>query len=374
VEELTPCDDGDACTQEGECEDGQCQTLPIPCGDGDPCTLDDCDAELGCVSTPAPDGSECETNDACITGATCQAGICQGGQPITCEDGPCDTRLCNPNTGACEVDALAPEGTVCADSTACTAASTCEQGSCVPGAPKCDDGDPCTVDTCEPSTGACGVEPVTCPLTPDVCAESACSVTSGSCQSTQVPLCSEGAILLEAVFSCPLPDMPLPAMMGPGWSMETLSGDVGFAVDDTSANPPPPLDDACSLNLNNGVDFKSFGDAVTAAIATSPPFSAVGSQPPGDANLTVRFWEWWDTQLDATVDKRFVALVDSTATVVDEVELEKTSPKLWLPVQVKLAVPQPGEYTVRFRFDSVDGGDNGGAGWFVDRVIVVETQ
>ena len=50
--------------------------------------------------------------------------------------------------------ALAPDGARCEDGDACTGADTCAAGVCVAGAPiDCDDGEPCSVDSCEPGQG-----------------------------------------------------------------------------------------------------------------------------------------------------------------------------------------------------------------------------
>ncbi|MEE2779117.1 MAG: C-type lectin domain-containing protein [Myxococcota bacterium] len=52
-----PCDDGDACTEGGLCNEvawneGECVAQDVSCDDLDPCTVDTCDPETGCVFTP----------------------------------------------------------------------------------------------------------------------------------------------------------------------------------------------------------------------------------------------------------------------------------------------------------------------------------
>lgn len=67
-----------------------------------------------------------------------------------CAGGVCANEACDPSTGGCvHVDNADP----CDDSSACTANDTCEAGACVAGpAVVCDDGDDCTVDSCDAQT------------------------------------------------------------------------------------------------------------------------------------------------------------------------------------------------------------------------------
>ncbi|MBX3130782.1 MAG: hypothetical protein KF718_28950 [Polyangiaceae bacterium] len=68
------------------------------------------------------------------------------------ESGPCSVATCA--QGRCST-ALAPKGTSCDDGDACNGIALCDGlGGCVPGAPpNLDDGDPCTVDSCDPVHG-----------------------------------------------------------------------------------------------------------------------------------------------------------------------------------------------------------------------------
>ena len=71
-----------------------------------------------------------------------------------CDDGnPCTDDSCE--DGVCSY-AFASEGTPCPDASACNGAETCDgKGVCVAGTPQIlDDGDPCTLDVCDPKTGA----------------------------------------------------------------------------------------------------------------------------------------------------------------------------------------------------------------------------
>ena len=69
------CDDGDACTTQDLCDDGECGGAPITCDDGEPCTQDFCDASTGCSSAPIS-GNPCTDGLACSTGDVCVSGAC----------------------------------------------------------------------------------------------------------------------------------------------------------------------------------------------------------------------------------------------------------------------------------------------------------
>jgi hypothetical protein len=100
----TGCDDADACTEDDRCSgvDERCLGGPgVLCEDDeDPCTLPICDAEIGCTTEPAPDGTECPASDACHGPPSCVDGGCDPGPEIACEDGdPCTDDHCDPAGG-----------------------------------------------------------------------------------------------------------------------------------------------------------------------------------------------------------------------------------------------------------------------------------
>lgn len=211
LEDGVSCDDGDVCNGIEQCGAGACISGEPPLvDDGDPCTMDLCDPVAG-VSHPAVDnGVPCDDGDACSKVDTCVDGVCIGGEPTTCEDaGPCrDEAICDPDTGFCEAEDLPdgipcddedgctqvdeclggeclgfnpvicpvgggcqgsgvcnsatgictypdlPDATSCSDEDPCNGDETCQSGACVPGEPLAlDDGNPCTVDFCEPGVG-----------------------------------------------------------------------------------------------------------------------------------------------------------------------------------------------------------------------------
>jgi hypothetical protein len=204
------CDDSDACTSGDKCKDGLCVgAAKTDCNDQNPCTQESCVGTQGCKSTPL-DGP-CSDGDACSVADTCSAGACKAGQPKLCDDGnPCTQDKCDAVSGAC---AATPSDAACSDGNACTAGDACKNGSCQAGSVTgCDDKNPCTVDTCDASTGACQVLFNTAPCEDgdacsvgDSCANGTCkpgaekpcadsnTCTSDSCNS-QTGACVHAAI------------------------------------------------------------------------------------------------------------------------------------------------------------------------------------
>jgi hypothetical protein len=154
------CDDGNPCTLFTTCQDGVCAGGENnPCDDGNSCTEDGCDPAVGCINRPRA-GEECDDGDACTVATACDdEGRCVG-RPRNCDDGnPCTTNACDPASG-CTSTPLS--GVACNDGNACTVNDTCVEGVCQ-GTPRlCDDRNPCTDNSCDPSTG-CVFTPNTAP-------------------------------------------------------------------------------------------------------------------------------------------------------------------------------------------------------------------
>jgi len=149
-----PCEDDTACTVTSACADGACKGGdPLVCDDGQPCTDDSCDPVNGCIHASKGDGTECDDGSDCTTADHCTAGVC-GGTGKVCDDGnPCTANGCS--GGVCSFTAL-PDGTACQDGDACTQNDSCVAGACKPGTAKvCNDGNDCTSDACNATTGAC---------------------------------------------------------------------------------------------------------------------------------------------------------------------------------------------------------------------------
>lgn len=227
------CEDNDACTI-NQCVSGECVFTPIDCDDGDPCTVDTCD-NGNCIHTPkdCDDGNPC-TIDTCDNGVCVHSPLCQPDEicadgacepaPICtidgdCDDGdPCTIDTCGVVTLAgdfnddCINDAndVAPFVAVLlglgGDATIgdmnndgatngldvplfaenLVNATQCDAKTCIHTPKDCDDGDPCTVDSCE--NGNCVHTPIAgcgCTLDSDCGLGETCD--NGACTPTSAP-------------------------------------------------------------------------------------------------------------------------------------------------------------------------------------------
>ncbi|MBI5496218.1 MAG: hypothetical protein HY904_14440, partial [Deltaproteobacteria bacterium] len=153
----TACADGNACNGDEACDGaGTCTagTAP-PVDDGNRCTVDGCDPASGVTHVASAAGTACGDGNACNGDEACDgAGACAGGTAPPVDDGnPCTVDGCDPATGVTHVASAA--GTACGDGNTCNGDETCDgAGTCAAGMPPAlDDGNPCTVDACEPGTG-----------------------------------------------------------------------------------------------------------------------------------------------------------------------------------------------------------------------------
>jgi hypothetical protein len=155
-----PCDDGDLCTVGELCSGGVCSPgLPIDCNDQNACTADGCDGATGlCFNDGGPlEGAPCEDGDLCTVGETCAAGVCSLGLPVDCDDGNiCTADLCDSSSGLCINNWASQVGTPCDDGNLCTVEDQCgEFGACFGFPIDCNDGDACTQDFCDGGSGSC---------------------------------------------------------------------------------------------------------------------------------------------------------------------------------------------------------------------------
>jgi len=92
--------------------DGDFQPDPCAnCDDSDPCTADDCE-DGACAHTALADGASCD-GGACALGASCLGGECVAGATVDCDDGtPCTLDTCEASTGCVHTaDAGCGDGT-----------------------------------------------------------------------------------------------------------------------------------------------------------------------------------------------------------------------------------------------------------------------
>jgi len=134
-----------ACQNNG----GTAQCYTPTCDDQNPCTADSIVNGM-CVNTTLTNGTACSTT-LCLSGQTCQAGVCGGGSAVNCSDNnPCTVDACNAMTGCSHVvdNALVPD-----DGVMCTVDS-CQNGAPLHTASNslCNDNLYCTgTETCAPT-------------------------------------------------------------------------------------------------------------------------------------------------------------------------------------------------------------------------------
>ncbi|NUN16519.1 MAG: lamin tail domain-containing protein, partial [Myxococcales bacterium] len=182
-----PCAAVDPCVSTATCTQGVCVGgTSVSCDDSNPCTKDTCQAGVGCLHQATAGG--CEDGDACTFLDVCLNGTCVAGIPTFCDDfNPCTVNSCVPTSGC----VYSPTSGLCEDGNGCTELDICLNGICVAGIPKvCNDGNECTVDACHPVLG-CVFTPTSGPCTDgnpctagDVC-------VSGKCIGGPAPVCND---------------------------------------------------------------------------------------------------------------------------------------------------------------------------------------
>ncbi|MHC4698906.1 MAG: hypothetical protein ACYTFA_19425, partial [Planctomycetota bacterium] len=159
----------------------------------------------------APVSTECDSDGDLCTGDHCDAnGACVPHAPydVTCTRiDQCTDSACNPTTGACD-PVPDPLSTFCeTDNDLCTTQHCDGAGACVIlDNVVCDDHDPCTDDSCNPSTGQCVYTPNfvcgdgTCD---PVCED--CNTCRQDCNTCGDGCCSAGEDGCTCPADCPGP-------------------------------------------------------------------------------------------------------------------------------------------------------------------------
>jgi uncharacterized protein (TIGR03382 family) len=150
----TPCPDADLCDGEETCQSGSCQpSAPLNCDDQNPCTSDSCSPAEGCLHNPVQNGISCADTNVCNGEEYCLDGVCLADEFLDCDDGnPCTEDTCDVTSGCSSQNVS--EGTPCPNDNLCDGAEVCIMGNCQTGATlDCDDQNICTTDQCDPVAG-----------------------------------------------------------------------------------------------------------------------------------------------------------------------------------------------------------------------------
>ncbi|MGB0715001.1 MAG: S8 family serine peptidase, partial [Phycisphaerae bacterium] len=150
------CDDGVYCNGAETCNAGTCQSgSAVNCNDGISCTTDSCNESTDSCDN-VPNQAACDDGAYCNGVETCSATLgCQSGTPVNCDDGvACTNDSCNESTDSCNNspdNGNCDDGLFCNGSETCNATLGCQSGSAV----NCNDGIGCTDDSCNESTDSC---------------------------------------------------------------------------------------------------------------------------------------------------------------------------------------------------------------------------
>jgi len=192
-----PCCDAESCQDNLWCNgretcDGWCAPgRPVYCNDGDPVTRDWCDEAVdacsescGCASLYCQDGLWCNGREEINSSDECEPG-----PEVNCNDGdPATVDWCDEAADMCRHDRSCSAADDCDDGDTCTqercvggrclrcghaavadglrcsstrvCGGTCVAGICRGPVPAdCDDGNSCTIDSCDRAAGKCAREP-----------------------------------------------------------------------------------------------------------------------------------------------------------------------------------------------------------------------
>ena len=116
-----------------------------------------CNTSTGYCETTYNDGYACDDGNLCTINDACYQGNCQGTGRICPAIDQChDAGACSPQTGTCFYPVKA-DNTACNDNNPCTQSDTCQSGVCTGGSPRqCPPTDQChDAGTCSATTGGC---------------------------------------------------------------------------------------------------------------------------------------------------------------------------------------------------------------------------
>ena len=397
------CQDDDPCTVGETCDDatGDCLAgSPKDCNDDNQCTVDSCDGETGdCVNTPN-DSNPCSDGLNCTLDDHCQTGACLS-TPKDCDDGmPCtDGEACNPVNGECTPgkakdcdddslctdDSCDPETGDCVnenhvDGSGCDLPTACEEGTCqagvciLSGGLDCNDGNPCTIDTCDAVFG-CQFSNEDCGSSTIDCLTATCDPVEGCLFQTNDQACNDniGCTLdlcvpgegcgFDAPAGCCDEKPLLQSFEGgatpPGWQLTGGSGAVKWQA-------------VAGARSTNGLGSLYYGNPAVKNFSSSGSNAGKIFSPsfvvPSTSDPRMVFYIWMNTELSTSYDKLFVRVngtqvwTKSSSTVV----LSQ-----WNLVNVSLAQWAGQSVTVEWDFNTIDSIGNGGEGIYVDDMRVL---
>ncbi len=209
----------------------------------DECQDDPCAPDATCTDTS--DAFTCACDEGYVGDGFSCAVDCAN---TDCSDGdPCTDDACDPTTGCSWSDA--PAGTVaCDDGDGCTSPDLCESGACVGEPIVCDDDDACTTDACvdgeclAESIEGCCLSDLDC-VAGDLCSVGTCSAPGGTCAYDPLDDCCLTDDECEPSEPCVEATCP-----EPGEACEETPID-GCCTEDADCEPAGPcVETSCDLD------------------------------------------------------------------------------------------------------------------------------
>ena len=272
------------CTTDEYC-DGvtlTCQFRAVDCNDRDPCTQDSCDPRIGCVHTPilgCGDDEPCTTDAMCDDGNECTIDSCVADPnnpdksyckhlDRVCDEAPkCHKGTCVPGKGCVY---LPVPDCQCSAHSDCMAENMCSvgrcnfsTGQCFYEEKNCDDNDPCTLDSCDPASGACinTIDPYAPPQTCTDCSrggvQTCRNIMSSIFQDKCLePVCNKDTHRCEfPTKQCPTTDPCFPGSCNPatGQCENTKIPNCQKCSRDTDCSNPPNACKYGKCNTGEGV-------------------------------------------------------------------------------------------------------------------------
>ena len=150
-----------------------------------------CNESTGqCDAVYAANGSSCEDGDLCSDADVCIEGECMGSGPLLCDDGdPCTVDSCDSSAGCIHTT----EG-ACDDGDWCTTGDACVDGTCITtGVLTCTNPEECVPIACIPSLGCLGTEDLEFPCDDhNSCTLDTCNPDGTCSHSHTSSLCDDG--------------------------------------------------------------------------------------------------------------------------------------------------------------------------------------
>jgi len=179
--------------------------------DGKPCTADACNPATNTVThTNVANNTPCNDNSICTTGDACSAGNCVGTAVAINDLNPCTMDTCDATSGVKHVPAQA--GTLCNDNNACTVNDACTvAGTCSGAQVVLPPATQCAYSVCNASGGITTVNAqvgTACNADDNVCTTDTCN-GSGVCVAGGLPFVSDDGLVCTSESCDPVTGYPV---------------------------------------------------------------------------------------------------------------------------------------------------------------------